>query len=81
MTEAEVRALLRSFDGVGGIEVWISLQHWKAVPGGWSIAKELEGRRSSVALVPEGVRISAMAPGGSPPAVWVIGRDPGHRAH
>ena len=37
MTEAEARAALAAFDGIGGLERWIAAQRpWEAVPGGWT---------------------------------------------
>jgi hypothetical protein len=35
VTEAEARAALAAFDGLGGLERWIAEQRpWQAVPGG-----------------------------------------------
>jgi hypothetical protein len=33
--EAEARAALRAFAGVGDVEPWIARRPWQAVPGGW----------------------------------------------
>ena len=71
MKEAEARDLLRQYDGVGGLEVWIAGRQWQAVPGGWTVPAELQGWRFRLELVAEGVRIEASMPGGNP-AVWVV---------
>ena len=37
MTEAEARAALAAFDGLGGLERWIAAQRsWQEVSGGWT---------------------------------------------
>ncbi len=50
MTEAEARAALAAFDGIGGLERWIAAQRpWEAVPGGWTVpgvARHLEPARA-----------------------------------
>ena len=71
MTEAEARAALRAFVGVGGIERWIAQQSWEAVPGGWTVPGEFYGLRFRVALVPDGVRVTASKDTGRP-AVWTV---------
>ena len=35
MEEAEARAALRAFVGVGHVEPWIAGRPWQAAPGGW----------------------------------------------
>lgn len=72
MTEAEARALFRDWSGVGGLEAWIAGWRWKAAPGGWIVTGELEGWQFQVNVVAGGHQISASAPGGSDPAVWVV---------
>jgi hypothetical protein len=57
VTEAEARAALRAFVGVGEVEPWIAGRPWQAAPGGWT--------------VPGGVRVIASA-GGGEPAVWFV---------
>ncbi len=77
MTEAEARAALAAFDGVGGLERWIAGQPWLAAPGGWVVPKPFEGWRFRVELTPDGVRVVASANGGEP-AVWFVpGREAG----
>ena len=71
MTEAEARAALAAFDAVGEIEPWIAEQSWEAVPGGWTVAGELQGWRFRLETVPGGVRVVASANGGEP-AVWFV---------
>ena len=72
MTEAEARAALAAFDGIGGLERWIAAQRlWEAVPGGWTVAGELQGWRFRVEPTPEEVRVTASAGKGSP-AVWTV---------
>ena len=73
MTEAEACAALAAFDGVGGLERWMSEQRpWQATPGGWTVAGELDGWRFRLEAVPGGVRVVASAPGGGEPAVWFV---------
>jgi hypothetical protein len=72
MTEAEARVLLRDCGGVGGMEAWIADRRWKAVPGGWGVTDELQGWQFRIDVVAGGLRISASAPGGSVPAVWIV---------
>jgi len=74
MTEAEARAALRAFVGVGNVEPWIAEQSWKAAQRGWTVARELEGWRFRLEVVPGGVRVIASTPGGGEPAVWVVPR-------
>ena len=72
MTEAEARAALAAFDGLGGLERWIAAQkRWEAVPGGWTVPGDLQGWRFRVEPVPGGARVVASA-GGGEPAVWVV---------
>jgi hypothetical protein len=72
VTEAEARGLLRQFDGAGGVEVWISLQSWQVAPEGWSVTEDLEGWTFSLLVVPGGLLVSASAPDGRAPAVWLV---------
>ncbi len=72
MTEAEARAALRAFVGIGGIEPWIAGWPWKAAPGGWTVAGELQGWRFRLEVVPAGVNVIASTPGGGEPAVWFV---------
>jgi hypothetical protein len=72
VTEAEARAALAAFDGLGGLERWIAEQRpWQATPGGWTVPGELQGLRFRVEVAPGGVRVVASAPGGDR-AVWVV---------
>jgi hypothetical protein len=72
MTEADARVLLHNWPGVGGLEAWVAGRRWKTAPGGWTVAGELEGWQFRVGVVAGGLRISASAPGGSVPAVWIV---------
>ena len=74
MTEAEARAALRAFDGVGDVEPWIAVRPWQAVPGGWTVAGELQGWRFRVEVVPGGVNVIASTASGGEPAVWFVPR-------
>ena len=65
-TEAEARATPRAFVGVGDSEPWIAGRPWKAAPGGWTVAGELQGWRFRLEV----------APGGGKPAVWFVPRVP-----
>ena len=72
MTEAEARAALRAFVGVGDIEPWIAGRFWKVVAGGWTVAGELQGWRFRLEVMPGEVRIIASTAGGGEPAVWTV---------
>jgi hypothetical protein len=71
MTEAEARAALAAFDGLGGLERWIADQRWEAVPGGWRVRERFQGWRFRVEPTPGGVRVVASA-GRGEPAVWSV---------
>ena len=71
MTEAEARAALRNFVGVGDIEPWVAEQRWEAVPGGWRVRERFDSWRFRVEPAPGGVRVVASA-NGSQPAVWFV---------
>lgn len=72
MTEAEARAALGAFDGVGGIERWIAEQRrWRASPGGWTVPGELEGWTFRLVVVPGGVRVVAFM-GNGDPTTWTV---------
>ncbi len=72
MTEAEARAALAAFDGLGGLERWIAAQRpWEAMPGGWTVPGDLQGWRFRVEPAPGGVRVVASA-GAGEPAVWFV---------
>ncbi len=74
MTEAEARAALRAFDGVGQVEPWIAEQPWKAEAGGWSVLGELQGWRFRLEVMPGGMRVIASMGGGREPKVWSVPR-------
>jgi hypothetical protein len=71
MTEAEARALLANFEGVGGLENWIAAREWKAAPSGWAVIGELQGLTFRVEVIPTGLRLTATEPG-IRPAVWEV---------
>ncbi len=72
MTEAEPRAALAAFNGIGGLERWIAEQRpWQAISTGWTVPGELQGWRFRVEPVPGGVRVSAFMDKGEP-AAWVV---------
>jgi hypothetical protein len=72
VTEAEARNLLRDCDGQGGLEAWIAARRWKAVPGGWIVAGEFDGWHFRIDVIPGGLRLTAGAPEGGEPAVWIV---------
>jgi hypothetical protein len=72
MTEAEARNLLRAHQGVGGLELWMAAQPWRPAPGGWQLSRELDGWRFRLQPIEDGLRVSATAPGGNPPEVWLV---------
>jgi hypothetical protein len=72
VTEAEARAVLAAFDGLGGVERWIAAQRpWQATASGWTVPGELQGWRFRVEPAPGGVRVIASAFGGEPAVWWV----------
>ncbi len=71
MTEAEARAALSAFDGVGGLERWIAGQPWLAAPGGWVVPEPFQGLRFRVEPVARGGRVRAFADKGEP-AAWIV---------
>jgi hypothetical protein len=72
VTEAEARAALAAFDGLGGLERWIAEQRpWEAVPGGWRVRERFQGWYFRVEPAPGGVRVVASA-GRGEPAVWFV---------
>lgn len=71
VTEAEARAALRRFDGIGGLEHWVAERPWQAAPGGWTVPEPFQGWRFRVELAPSGVRVSASM-GKGEPAVWTV---------
>ena len=79
MTEAEARAALDAFDGVGGLERWIAGQPWLAAPGGWVVPEPFQGWRFRVELVAGGVRVTAFMDKGEP-AAWVVPSRPAREA-
>ena len=71
MTEAEARAALAAFDGVGALERWIAEQPWLAAPGGWVVPEPFQRLRFRVEPVAGGVRVTAF-PGDGEAAAWVV---------
>ncbi len=71
MTEAEARAALAAFDGIGGLERWIADQSWLAAPGGWVVPEPLQGWRFRVEPAPGRAQVIASAEGGAP-ARWSV---------
>ena len=63
MTEAEARAALRTFVGVGDTGPWIADRPWKAVAGGWSVRGELHPIVGTTLLAGPGQRARHAAPG------------------
>jgi hypothetical protein len=75
VTEAEARAALAAFDGLGGLERWIAEQRpWEAAPGGWVVPEPFQGLRFRVEPVAGGVRVVMCGTGGQPAAWTVPGR-------
>jgi hypothetical protein len=43
VTQAEARAALAAFDGLGGLERWIAAQRpWEATPAGWTVPEPFQ---------------------------------------
>jgi hypothetical protein len=72
VTEDDARAALRDFDRGDGMEVWLAGQLWQTTPDGWTVAADLDGWRFWLRSVPGGLQVSATAPGGGRPAVWLV---------
>jgi hypothetical protein len=74
VTEAEARAALSAFGGLGGLERSIAeRQPWQAIPAGWTVPGELQGWCIRVELAPGRVHVVASANGGEPAAWFVPG--------
>ena len=71
MTEAEARAALSAFDGLGGLEAWMAEQRWEAVPGGWRVRERLQGWHFRVEPAAGGLHVVMSARGGEP-TVWTV---------
>jgi hypothetical protein len=71
LTEAEARALLRTYRGYDMIERWIAEQPWLFAPGGWTVSGELQRWQFHVEIIPAGLQITAAEPGVAP-VTWVI---------
>ena len=72
MTEAQARAALAAFDGVGGPEHWIAEQRpWREMPRGWKVPGALRGWAFRVEPGPGGVEVTAEAARGEP-ARWFV---------
>ena len=72
MTEAEARAALDAFDGLGGLQRWIAGQRpWQAAPGGWVVLEAFQGWRLRLEVAPGGVCVCA-SDGWGEPAVWFV---------
>lgn len=72
MTEDEARDLLTDFGSLDRLENWLAEQPWQAAPDGWTVLTARGGWRFELRLVPDGLQISATAPGGRQPAVWIV---------
>src|SRR4028119_734731 len=72
MTEAEARAALRAFVGVGDVEPWIAGRPWQAAPGVWTVGGELQGWSFRLGLAVGGVRV-----GGAAGRPWLAARGVG----
>jgi hypothetical protein len=71
MQEADARALLRAWPGLGGIEAWFAEQPWQVTPGGWTVAGTLQGWRFRLEVIDDDLQIIAGEPG-VVPARWVV---------
>jgi hypothetical protein len=71
LTEAEARAALRAFVGVGSLERWIADQRWEAIPDGWRVREWFQGCAVRLERVAGGLRVVVSARGGEP-AVWFV---------
>lgn len=72
MTETEARDLLRAHQGVGGLEPWMAAQPWRPAPGGWQLSRDKDGWRFRLQPIEDGLRVTAGAPDGGAPAVWLV---------
>ena len=71
ITEAEARAALRAYVGIGEIEQWIADQRWERVRGGWNVREQLHGWRFRLEPGPDGLHVVMLVRGGEP-AVWTV---------
>jgi hypothetical protein len=71
VTEAEARAALAPFDGLGGLEGWVASQRWERIPGGWRVRGRFAGRHFRVEPAAGGLRVAMSARGGEP-VVWFV---------
>ena len=71
MTEAEARAALRAFVGIGSLERWAVDQRWEAISDGWQVRERLKG--CVIRLEPGAgeLRVIMSAPG-SEPMTWTV---------
>jgi hypothetical protein len=72
MTEDEARHLLRAWGGADRLEGWIAEQDWQPAPGGWTVVGTLRGWCFRLETVGSSIRVTAHAPGGGSPAMWVV---------
>jgi hypothetical protein len=75
VTEAEARAALRAFVGVGSLERWVADQRWEAIPDGWQVRERFQGDAVRLERVAGGVRVVMPAPDGEA-MVWTVPRAP-----
>jgi hypothetical protein len=57
VTEAEARAALRAFVGIGDVEPWIAEQRWEPIPDGWRVRESYQGWRFRLEPVASGLRV------------------------
>lgn len=72
VTEAEARAALRAYVGVGHVEPWIAQQAREATPSGWAVPVPLDGWIFRLEPAPGGVLVIASTGDGREPVVWPV---------
>ena len=47
-------------------------QPWRPAPGGWQLSRDKDGWRFRLQPIEDELRVTAGAPGGEAPAVWLV---------
>lgn len=50
----------------------MAAQPWRPAPGGWQLSRDKDGWRFRLQPIEDGLRVTAGAPDGGAPAVWLV---------
>jgi hypothetical protein len=50
----------------------MAMQPWRPASGGWQLSRDIDDWRFRVEPIEDGLRLTATAPGGGAPAVWLV---------